>query len=808
MESLLKDLRYACRTFLKERTFALLAVAALAVGIGEATAIYTVMDAVLLRPLPYREPDRLVVALHGSEASAPVSPADFADYQRSATSFDSLGAAQAWSATLGSTDRPERLAGLQVSGNLFDLLGVPAMLGRTLVPGEDLAGRGKLAVLGYGLWQRRFGGDRGVVGRTIMLDGEPFTVVGVMPQSFRFAPFWATRAEIWVPLSLERRRDDRDGRSLRVFGRLRDGVTVAQAQSELSAIAARLERDYPATNTGITITVRPLLDKVVAGIRGTLIALMGMVLFVLLIACANVAGALLARASGRQHEMAVRLALGASPGRVVRQLLTESLLLASLGAALGLGLAAWWISGLLSLLPPGTLPRRYEVALDGRVVLVALGATLVTTVITGLAPALQLARAPLLGAFRGASRGTTDSRDRKRLRSALVTAEVALAIVLLVGAALTAQTMMSLNAVDPGFRGDHVAVADISLAGTAAGAPAARADAYRRIRDRLSAMPGVSSVSAINHLPLAGDLWFMGYTVEGRPAPEAGRGWSAAYRVVQPDYFATMGIRLVAGRDIAWSDDASALPVVVINNAMARRQWPGENAVGQRINLPGPGSVRVPLTVIGVVADVKQGDWTSEAADEVYVPLAQRSTEFGLASLTFVMRTAVDPRTVAAGIAREVAAVDPALPVSRTLTLDDVVRDELWRERLTAQLSAMFAAVALLLAAIGIYAAVAYSVSRRTREFGVRLALGSTTGHVRWLALREGLRPAAVGSALGVVAAAAGARFAERLLYGVAAFDPGALVLSVAVLLAVAAAAAWLPALRATRLDPVAALRE
>ena len=340
MDTLLRDLRYSLRILIKEPGFTLLGILTLGLGIGATTAIFTVVDSVLLRPLPYKDSDRLVVALHGPEASSPVSPADYFDYREQARSFDGLGAAQAWGGTLGGGDRPERVSGLQVSANLLEVLGVPALLGRTFVEGEDQPGRDRVAVLSYGLWQRRFGADPAIVGRDISVDGQSYSVVGVMPATFRFAPFWQTRAELWVPLTLTARRDDRDGRSLRVFGRLRDGVSVAQAQQEMTAIAARLEREYPESNTGISITVRPLLDKVVSGVRGTLLALMSMVTFVLLIACANVASAMLARASGRQQEIAVRLALGASPWRVIRQLLTESLLLASAGASVGFALAS------------------------------------------------------------------------------------------------------------------------------------------------------------------------------------------------------------------------------------------------------------------------------------------------------------------------------------------------------------------------------------------------------------------------------------------------------------------------------------
>ncbi len=807
MDTLLRDVRYSLRILIKEPGFALLAILTLGLGIGATTAIFTVVDSVLLRPLPYKDSDRLVVALRGPEASSPVSPADYIDFRREARTFEGLGAAQAWGGTLGGGDRPERISGLQVSADLLDILGVPAFLGRTFVDGEDQPGRDRVAVLGYGLWQRRFGADRGIVGRSISVDGQAFTVVGVMPATFRFAPFWQTRAELWVPLSLSARRADRDGRSLRLFGRLRSDATVEQAHQEMTAIAARLERDYPATNTGVSITVRPLLDKVVSGIRATLLALMSMVTFVLLIACANVASAMLARASGRQQEVAVRLALGASPWRVTRQLLTESLLLASAGTGLGFAFAMWGVTWLLALLPPASLPRQHEVGFDVRVFAVATLSTLIAGVTTGLVPALQIARPNLVAAFQGGLRGATEGIHRKWLRSLLVGAEVALALVLLVGAGLMGRTMLALSAVDPGFRVDHLIVADVSLGGTDHARSAARYPMYQRVRDRLSALPGVTSVSAINHLPLAGDMWTLGYSIDGRALPPVGQRWSAVYRVVDPGYFATAGIPLLEGREFSMADRDGSIPVAIINKTMADRRWPGQSPLGQHLRLPGPSNLRDPITIVGVVANPRQGDWTSAAAEEVYVALAQRSTEFGLTAVTFLLRTASDPRAIAASVPEAVAELDRGVPVSNVMTMEHVVAGAMWRQRLTAQLTAAFAVVAVVLAAIGIYAAVGYTVARRTREFGVRVALGGTPGQLQRLALLEAFRPVGTGAAAGVAIAIAGSRFAERLLFGVAPTDLLSFGGAVVSLLLVAACAAWLPARRASRQDAMAALR-
>jgi putative ABC transport system permease protein len=807
MDTFLRDLRYGIRILLREPGFTLLAIIALALGIGATTAMFTVVDSVLLRPLPYRHPEKLVVTLIGPTASGPVSPADYLDFRREARSFANLGAAQAWSITVSGGERPERLTGLQVSADLFEVLGVPAMLGRTFADGDDRPGHDQVLVLSHALWQRRFGGDPSIIGRTVTLEDKAYTIVGVMPPAFRFAPFWITRTEVWTPLSLERRRSDRGGRSLRLFGRLKDDVTAAQAQAEMSAIAARLAAAYPQTNTNIGITVRPLLDKVVSGIRPTLLALMAMVTFVLLIACANVANTLLARASGRQREIALRTAMGASRARVVRQLLTESVLLAILGATAGVVLSFWGVKWLLAVLPAGSLPRQQEITIDLRVLGAALLATLFAGIVTGLVPAMQSIRASLVPAFQDGAKGATEGGGRKRVRSALVTVEVMLALILLAGAGLMGRTMLKLAAIEPGFRVDHLAVADISLAGTPHAAPEARLAMFRRIRERLASMPGVANVSAINHLPLAGDLWNLGYSIDGRPALPPGHGLSAVYRIVEPGYFATTGLPLIGGREFSDADTADSMRVAVINKAMADRHWPGEDPVGRRIHVPGPSREQSPITIVGVAANARQSDWTSAPDDEVYLALAQRVTEFGLRELTFVLSTMVEPERVAAGVPREIAILDRGVPVSNHTTMQAVVADELWRERLTAQLTGMFAGVALGLAAIGVYALVAYSVMRRTREFGVRVALGASARSVLMLALTEALRPVVLGAVFGVAAAIGAAQFVRTLLFDVSVADPIAFGGAVLALVVVAIAAAWFPARRASRLDPVAALR-
>ena len=807
MDSVIRDIRYGARLLRREPGVTMLAIAALALGIGAVTATFTVVDSVLLRPLPYKDPGRLVVALMGPSASDPVSPADYFDYRRDARAFEHLSAAQAWAATLGGGDRPERITGLRVGADMFELLGVPAALGRTFRAGEDEPGHDAVVVLSHGLWVRRFAASPSIVGQAILLDGRSYLVVGVMPASFRFAPFWQTRAEMWAPLTLAPRLDDRAGRSLRVFGRLKSGVRVSEAQAEISTIAARLAQAYPETNTGATVTVRPLLDKVVAGIRPTLVALMAMVTLVLLIACANVANTLLARAIGRQREVALRVAIGASRRRVVRQLLTESLLLAVLGAAGGLLLAWLAVEGLRSSLPAEGLPRQDEIGFDLRVFTVAALATLAAGVTAGLAPALQVLRSGMSESIHDGGKGATEGTARRRVRALLVAGQMTLALTLLYGAGLLGRTMMQLAAVEPGFELDRAAVT-VSLQGTPDAQPAARLAMFRQVREELAAMPGIDSVSAINHLPLAGDVWRLGYRIDGMPPLPPAERLAAVYRIVKPDYFATMGVRMLAGREFSRDDGPAAPPVAVVNQALADRNWPAGDAVGRRIVVPGPNDSQAAITIVGVAADVRQSDWTAPPLEEIYLPYAQRSTEFGLSTLTFVLKTGIDPQAAALAVPRHIARFNRALTVSEPTTLRAVVAEELWRQRLTGLVTGGLAFVALGLGAIGLYAIVACSVSRRTREFGVRLALGATRRDVVRLAIAEALVPVAAGSAVGLALALAGGRLMQALLFEVSGHDTWTAIAAPLLLALVALPAAWFPSRRAGRVDPVAALRQ
>jgi putative ABC transport system permease protein len=797
---MLQDLRYAARALRRAPGWTLAVVATLAFGLGATIAIFTAAYGVLIRPLPYHDPDRLVVLLH--DGTHPVSPADYFDYRRELGTLSTLSAAQFWQASLTGSGQPERLRGLQVSADLFETLGVPALAGRTFEAGEDAAGRTGVVILSHALWTRRFATDPRIVGRTILLDHEPHLVVGVMPARFQFAPFWATRAELWKPLSLASRLDDRGGRSLRLFGRLAPGATLASAQAEASTVAARLAADHPDTNTRLGISVVPLHEKSVGPVKPLFAALTSMAGLLLLIACANVSGLLLARASARQREVAVRTALGAGGARLARHLLAESAILSAAGGAAGLLIAGGALAWLESTLPPGSLPRQHEFEAGTSLFFIALGLTVLTALLCGLAPLAQLRRLGLAEILKDSPRAATEGRDRMFARRALIAAQMALALAIVAGAALMGRTILSLRAVDAGFDPEGVLTATVSLSGTPHISPESRIAFFDRLAAGIERLPGVASVSAINHLPLAGDLWRLTVEIEGRPAPPPDERIGAAYRVVRPGYFETMRLRLRSGRDFTDADRAGAVPVVVVNSAMASRYWPGESPLGRRIRLGDD-----LLTIVGVAADARQEDWTASPGEEIYLPYAQRAGGMGGASLTWVIRSHGDPAALVPTVQRAVWQMDPSLPVSDMATMKQIIGDELWRSRASAALMAAFATVALAISALGMYGIVVYTVSRRAREIGIRLALGARAADVVRLAAREALVPAVAGVLLGLPLALLLTRSMAALLYGVPPDDTGTFALTAAGLTAVALAASAGPAVRAGRVDPVVSLR-
>jgi predicted permease len=806
MGTLRLDLKHSLRTLRNQPGFVALVILLLALGIGANSAIFSVAHSVLLRPLPYAEPDRLVVALH--EGNAPVSPADFLDYKARVKAFETIGAAQMYGATLSGVERPERIPALRVSANIIDLLGVAPLHGRSFRPEEEHEGRSNVVLLSYGLWRERFGGNPGIVGRTVLLDNLAHLVVGVMPPGFRFAPFWATRSQMWVPLVLDHRLDDRSGRSLRVFARLEGGVSVAEAQAEMDAVARQLELAYPQTNAKLGISVVLLHDKVVTSVRPTLLVLLGTVAFVLLIACATVGNLLLARAMERRREMALRLAVGARRRDLIRLALLEAFLLALLGGAFALLIANWAVESLRLLLPPASLPRQAELGFDRLALLFTAAVTMASAILAGSTSALQSRRSDVNADLKEGGRSGGPGHGSSWTRFALVATEVALSLLLMVGAGLMMRTMAALQSVESGFEPRGLATMQVAVSGTGYDRDGRRMGVFTQLRDRLAAMPGVESVGAINHLPVGGDIWTLRYTIDGRSEPGPGEEMGAVYRVVLPGYFRTMQIGLLQGRDFTFRDGARAPAVAVVNESMARRRWPGESPLGKTIRFGLSAEERsVPRMIVGVVRDARQKDWTSTPEDEIYLPYLQRPDSMGLSYLTFVLLTPGDPKKLAARTEAEIRDFDRALSVSEVATMEQIVSDVLWRQRLAASLIASFAGLALLLAAAGIYGVISHSIRQRTQEMGVRMALGARRTDLIRLVLWEGFKPVSVGILAGVAAALYLVRYMETLLYGVEAADPATLLQVVVLLLGVSLLANLVPALRATRLDPVIALR-
>jgi predicted permease len=817
METLWQDLRYGARMLMKKPGFTLIAVITLALGIGATTAIFSVVNGVLLRPLDYREPQEIVTLLNNGRG--PVSPANFLDFRAGSQSFTQMAAAESWGGTLAGNDKPEVIGGLRMGDGLFELLGVQPLLGRTL-QGEDFQpGKDHVLVLSHKLWQRAFGGDPGVVGQPLTLSGESYTVVGVMPPQFQFPPFWSTRAEMWTPLELSNRATSRGGNSLRVFARLKPGVSLTQAQAEIDAMNGQLAQVYPEANSGLNIRVDPLNEKVVGNVRPALLVLSGAVGFVLLIACANVACLLLARAATRQKETAVRVALGASRWRILRQLLTENLLLSLCGAAVGMLLAVWGVDLLTALLAGNStsfsvrLPRLSEIKIDTAAFVFTLAVSLLSSMLFGLAPALGASKPDLNQMLKESGRGTAGGR--RGLRETLVVAELALALVMLIGAGLLMNSFLKLQAVDPGFNARNVLTMTTSVAGASQYVGPGREAFYRQLMERLTALPGVESASAINHLPLAGDRWGRALAIEGRPLPPPGQGIEVTFRVSRPDYFQTMGIALRDGRDFNDRDTANAPGVVILNETLALRHWPDEDPIGKRLTLDNPrDNSQAPqwLTVVGVVKDVKQESWMDAPSNEIYLPFQQSagffaSTARQFTSMTIVVRTTVEPRSLAAAAQETVRTLDRNLPVSNVVTMEQVIADTLWQQRFNLQLIGLFAGLALVMAAVGLYGVMSYSVAQRTQEVGLRMALGAQQRDVMKLMVGQGMKLALIGVASGLLISIGLTRLMTKLLFGVSATDLTTFAVIATGLTLVAMVACWIPARRATKVDPMIALR-
>ncbi|HEV7668452.1 MAG TPA: ABC transporter permease [Thermoanaerobaculia bacterium] len=800
MESFGTDLRFAWRSLWKHPSLTLIAVVALALGIGANTAIFSVVQAVLLKPLPFPEPDRVIrlidVAPDKLRAGA-TSPPDFADWQAQNRAFSHLAAIGTEFVNLTGEGEPERLYAGQVSGDFFGALGAKPLLGRPLLPAEDVAGGPNVAVLSSRFWQRRFGGDPGIVGRRLILNGEPTVIVGVVASSLDLPK----GAELWLPLRLTVKEEQRGGHYLRVLGRLRPGVSLPRAQSEMSGIAARLAIAHPDTNTNWGIRLSPLRETMVENIRPALFVLLGAVGLVLLIACANVANLLLSRLAAREREVAVRTALGAGRGRLIRQFLTESTLLSLAGGLLGALLAAGGTPLLLALFGD-RIPRAQEVGIDGAVLAFTLVLSLGTGLLFGLLPALHASSPNLQSTLRDGAKGAGDRRGR-RTRSSLVFAEVALAIVLLVSAGLLVRSLRELQNVRPGFRSDHALSVQVALPESGYKEEPKQVAFYRDLLPRLAALPGVKSAAAGYPLPLSGNRYRLAFQAEGLPA-EVTDLPRANMAFVSPDYFATLGIPLQQGRVFDGHEAIGGEKVTVINRTLAETIWRGQNPIGRRISFDVPVNEKSEwFRIVGVVGDVHHLGLDEDSGNQSYLPLFQSPiSEAGL-----VVRTAGSPTGLAAAVTRTVRQIDPALPVADVKTLDALLADSVAEPRANAFLLSLLAALALVLSAVGVYGVLSYSVAERTREIGLRMALGAGAGQILRQLLREGLGIVLAGIAAGLLGAFFLARVLASLLFGVTTRDPLTFVGVPLVLLAVALIATWVPARRATKVEPVVALR-
>lgn len=811
MSGLLSDLRYGIRQLTNNPGFAAAAILTLALGVAANTVIFTVTNATLLKKLPFPDPDRLVMVWEtfgrNSDNYNIISAPNYWDFAKQNHVFEQIAicdsAGRGYNlAPSGETREPEQVSGLRVSSTFFEVLGIQPFLGRNFLPEEEELGKSHVVILSYGLWKRRYGADRSLVGKAIRIDGEDFTVVGVMPDGFRWQ-FWSGPRQLWVPVGYTETDKGRDDNSFISIARLKPGVTLAQARADLAAIGSTLSRQYPKDLPQMSATVQPMADAAVGNLRPTMLTLFATVGFVLLIACVNVANLLLARGAARQKEFALRRAMGAGGARIARQLLTESVSLALLGGAVGLAMA-WWATGVLPSILPGSLlmlPLRDldHLSLDGRVFGFAFAISLLTGIAFGIIPALSTIRGQFTETLKQAGRGTVAGRSR--LRHALVASEVALALVVLCGAGLMIASLARVLAVDPGLDPKNVVTMQMSLPQAIIyNGPPDHPLFCRGLEEHVAAIPGVVAVGAVAHLPFEGDAG-RSFVIEGRPDPGPENRPSSAYSVVCPNYFATLGIPVLEGREFTQQDSLGAPAVIVINEAMARKYWPKENPVGKAMRLGASDGTRV--TVVGVVGGVH--NWGLD--EQIYPQFFRPYPQAGWPVMSVVVRTNGAPASYVPAIKHALAEVEPERPVSNVDLMSDVVEGSVGSRRFPAYLLAAFAALALILAAVGIIGVVSYSVTQRTQEIGIRMALGAARADVLKLILRGSMAWVLVGIVSGMVSSLGVMRLLGSLLYGV---RPGNLLVlgSVSALLAsTALLASYIPARRAAKVDPMVALR-
>ena len=788
------DFSYAMRMLRRNPGFSLIALLTLALGIGANTAIFSIVNSILLRPLPYQDPHQLVWVWGrfnlGNTAS--VSPPDFRDYRAQAQLFDAFACFSPVFVTITGNGEPERLNGSMISSEFFRVFGVKPTIGREFTPEEEQVDRPGVVILSYGLWQRRFGGDAGLIGRSIVLDGRPLTVVGVMPQEFRFSG----SPEAWVPIPLNNPgMQSRGAHFLRPVARLKSSTSIVHAQAEVDMIADRLAAQYPDTNKSFGLRLVPLQDRIVGNSRRSLTILMVSVSLVLLIACVNVANLLLSRATSRQKEMAIRTALGASRGRNMRLMLSESVVLALCGGVGGVFFANWAVKAVIGL-NLNFIPRASEIQMDNAVLAYTLAISVFTGILFGILPALQLSYSDFNSSLKEGGR-TSSSGGRNVLRQVLVTAEVALALVLSIGAGLTIKSLVHLSVVDPGFKTTNLLTMRLDIPDAKYATDEQRAMFYDTVRERIAALPGVAGAAYVSHLPLSGQNNDFFFEIEGRPKHEPGKGVTAQTRIVAAEYFTTMGIPILRGRDFTPQEARDGAAVILINQAMARKYFPDQDPIGHRLLL---NDVRA-HEIVGVVGDIRHFALEFEPYDEMYIP-SVRGPQANL-----VVRTSVEPGGVVRSVREQVWAVDKDLPLSSVRTMDAIIDRSLGGGRFMMYLLGLFSIIAVTLSAIGIYGVISYAVTQQVHEMGLRMALGARRFDVLRLVMRRGLVLAGIGIVLGLVAAAWLTQTMSEQLYQVSTTDTQTFALTSGLLLVIALLSSYIPARRATKVDPMVALR-
>lgn len=806
MSGLLSDVRFGLRLLRRNPEVTIIAVLAMAIAIGVASTVFSVANAVLIQPLPFSNPERLVAIWQVDPANPalwrPAAQGNYADWLRMSESFEKAGAAVSISKTLTSFDEPDTPLMQTVSAGYLDALGVQPMLGRTFAPEEDRPGARAVMVMSYELWQRRFGEDRNILGRTTELDGVPYEIIGVMPAGFDNPIFGLTVSpEAWLPLALAENGLDRRGNDHVVVARLANGVTLNQAQQELTRISEELKQQYPDTNQNVAAQVAPLKEIIVRGVRPAVLLLMAAVLFVLLIASSNVAHLILTRSVVREREFAVRRALGAGTGRLLRQLMIESLLLMTLCAVPGLLLTIWGTESVGLLIPTGLNIPHFDFHVDRDVVLFTLAVSLLPGILLGLIPALYARRVSIVSGLAGTGRAT-GSPGSRRLQRFLVVAETALSLALLAGAGLMVQSFRNLQRLDQGFDPNNVLTFRVSTRGAAYTDSERRQRFFKEIQDRLAAIPGVVSVGVAQFHPVYPQFGLTTVALEGQPTPEPGKEPRVTSVRCTPGYLSAMRINLLQGRLLTENDTAASPPVAVVSSKMARQLWSAEDPIGKRLTIGG--SRNALRQVVGIVGDVRTDQFPPDPHPTVYVPLEQFTAP---ATVAYSVRTTSNPLAFTEAATKEVRAVDRAMPVYLVRSMEDIVSGMDWRTRFVMSLLAIFSVVSLLLAVTGIYAALSYVVSRQTREIGIRMALGAKKSQVLKLVLGQGMKLTLTGVAIGLLASFAATRLMASLLFNMSATDPLTLAAVALLLTLVSLLACYLPARRAAKVDPMIALR-